>query len=354
MTTLTIRRRGLAPPTIQPALIRLTPASFGVSSPTTIRRGRLRVPSGWHVESPAPLAWFVTPSLEQLDLDAANSVWLEVERTDGSRQTYARSIGIQLDLETTFNPDVHAFPQRNNAAAIGDIGPTFAPFLDTFKLSSGRMANLLYRGLYSDIVQLRLTGSHRGGLCSGMARWAGLRALRGEAELPEQDAALDQIKTLHGRQLTDKALFSSLGWFLRASPTAAYRAVRDDAFATGKSLRALDIGVPKPWRKDIATAIVREGHTIVPFRVRQLSPQRAFVDCYDPNRGRETHTIEFHLDSGRYAYRNKVSFEDDNIGLIAVPHEYYAKKGTAILATIGSLIWLALGLGGGDQKPDAG
>ncbi len=354
MTTLTVRRRGLAPPTIQPALIRLTPASFGVSSPATIRRGRLRVPGGWHIESPAPLAWFVAPSLEQLDLDSANTVWLEVERTNGSRQTYVRSIDIQLDLETTFKPDLHAFPQRNSAAAIGDIGPTIEPFLDTFKLLNGRLADLLYRGLYSDIVQLRLTGSHRGGLCSGMARWAGIRALRGEEKLPEEGEALDQIKTLHGRQLTDRALLSSFGWFLRASPTTAYRAVRDDAFTTGKSLRALDIGVPKPWRKDIATAIVREGHTIVPFRVRQLSPQRAFVDCYDPNRGRETHTIEFHLDSGRYAYRNKVSLEDDKVGLIAVPHEYYAQKGTAILATVGSLIWLALGLGGGDQMRNTG
>src|SRR5690606_40380644 len=67
----------------------------------------------------------------------------------------------------------------------------------------------------------------------------------------------------------DRALLSSLYWFLRASPTAAYRAVRDDFLRTGKSLRALDIGVPKPWRRDIARAVVRQGHTIVPFRDRK-------------------------------------------------------------------------------------
>lgn len=213
---------------------------------------------------------------------------------------------------------------------------------------SGRVARLLFRGLYADIVQLRPTGSHRGGLCSGMARWAGVRALQNEDRLPERDAALHEIKRLHGRQLTDRALLASLVWFLRASPVAAYRAVRDDALRTGRTLRALDVGVPKPWRRDIATAVVREGHTIVPYRIRQPSPTRAYVDCYDPNRGHESHTIEFHLDTGRYAYRNKVSLDEDDVGLIAVPHAVYARKGTAIIATLGSLIWIVLGLGKGD------
>ena len=345
MTTFTVIRRGLEPPTITPSLMRLTPASFGVDREQVIRRGRLRIPHGWNVQSPAPLAWFITPDIDHLELDAPTAIWLEVEFDDGTRRLYSRNINIQLDLETSFSVEKHAFWERNSAQAIGEIGPEIGPFRSTFRRSAGFLAGPLFRGLYSDIVQLRRSGAHRGGLCSGMARWAGLRSIEGIEDRPSQEEALNQIRTLHGRQLTDRALLASLRWFFRASPVAAYRAVREDALSTGKSLRAFDVGVPKPWRRDIARAVVREGHTVVPFRIRQMSPQRAFVDCYDPNRGRETHTLEFHLDTGRYTYRDKVSIEDDGVGLIAVEHEVYARPGAAILATIGSLIWLALGIG---------
>lgn len=352
MTTITVTRRGLEPPTIHPGSMRLTPSSFGVDDRDGIRRGRLRVPAGWTIESPSPLAWFVAPDIDCLDFDAPATIMLELEFDDGTRRIYSRNIEIQLDLETTFSPEKHAWPERNSARVIGEVDPTLDPFLETFNLVTRWSADLLFRGLYSDIVQLRPTGAHRGGLCSGMARWAGVRALQNDDRLPERDVALHEIKRMHGRQLTDRALLSSLGWFLRASPVAAYRAVRDDALRSGRTLRALDVGVPKPWRRDIAKAVVREGHTIVPFRVRQPSPYRAYVDCYDPNRGHETHTIEFHLDTGRYAYRNKVSLDDDNVGLVAVPHEIYARKGTAILATLGSLIWLIFGLGGRDSAAE--
>ena len=345
MTTFTVIRRGLEPPMIAPSLMRLTPSSFGVPRERNIRRGRLRIPRGWSIQSPAPLAWFLTPDIEHLELDAPIAIWLEVEFDDGERHLYSRNVNIQLDLETSFSVEKHAFWERNSARAIGEIGPSIGPFRSTFRRSAGLLARPLYRGLYSDIVQLRRKGPHRGGLCSGMARWAGLRSIDDVEDRPSQEEALDQIRTLHGRQLTDRALFASLRWFLRASPVEAYRAVRDDALSTGKSLRALDVGVPKPWRRDIARAVVREGHTIVPFRIRQMSPMRAFVDCYDPNRGRETHTIEFHLDTGRYAYRDKASLKDDNVGMIAVEHDVYARPGTAILAGIGSMIWLALGIG---------
>lgn len=345
MTTFTVTRRGLSPAAIHPTSMRLTPGSFGVDDTAGIRRGRLRVPPGWRIDSPAPLAWFVTADIARLDFDAPAMVWLELEYADGARRLFSRNIEIQLDLETTFSLEKHCWPERNAAAVMGDIGPTREPFRQTYAFMTNKLSEILYQGLYSDIVQLRPTGAHRGGLCSGMARWAGLRALEGHDELPDREEALDQIKTLHGRQMTDRALLSSLGWFLRASPAAAYRAVRDDALKTGKTLRALDVGVPKPWRKDLPRAIVREGHTIVPYRIRQPTPYRAYVGCYDPNRGRETHTIEFHLDTGRYAYRNKVSLDQDNVGLIAVPHDAYARKGTAILATLGSMIWLAFGLG---------
>ncbi|MEZ4520391.1 MAG: hypothetical protein R3A46_01940 [Thermomicrobiales bacterium] len=345
MTTLTISRRGLEPPVVYPSSLRLTPASFGVERREGIRRGRLWVPSGWKLESPSPLAWFVTPNIAGIDLDAPARMRLELEYDDGSKRSYSRVISIQLDLETTFSPDPHAYPERNSATAIGEVGPEAGPFQETFGWLPAVLGSVLFRGLYSDIVQLRSEGPHRGGLCSGMARWAGLRGLRGEDRLPDRDESIREISTLHGRQLTDRALLSSAEWFLRASPRAAYKTVRDDALRTGKSLRAFDVGVPKPWRRDLPKAIVREGHTIVPYRIRQTSPRRASVDCYDPNRGRETHTIEFHLDTDTYAYRHHVRLEDTNVGLIAVPHEIYGRKGTAILASLGSLFWLLFGPG---------
>ncbi|CAN5572804.1 hypothetical protein BH23CHL2_BH23CHL2_07290 [soil metagenome] len=345
MTTIVVRRRGLSQPTVHPTSLRLTLTSFGVERQDGIRRGRLTAPKGWAVESPTPLAWFISPDVAHLNVDAPAMIRLELEYDDSSRRQFSRSVTIELDLQTTFALDPHAFPERNSAAVIGEVGPGIEPFQDTFDWLPGPLAGALFRGLYADIVQLRRSGSHRGGLCSGMARWAGLRALAGDTEMPERDEALRQITTLHGRQLTDRALLKSFGWFVKASPRAAYRAIRDDSLATGQTLRALDVGVPKPWRRDLAKAIIREGHTIVPFAIRQPSPTRAYVDCYDPNRGRETHTIQFHLDTNRYSYRNKVSIDDGNVGLIAVPHEAYSRKGSAILATLGSMFWVMLGPG---------
>ncbi len=339
MTELVITRRGSAPPTIFPSTLRLTPNSFGAQSSEHVVSGRIRVPRGWTIESPAPLAWFAHPVLEEMTLDRPAVFTLELEFADGSTSTWARSFNVRLDLRTTFSLEKHAFPERNSARVIGDVSPGDEQFRDTFRLVPGALGRTLFNGLYADIVQLRAEGEHRGGLCSGMARWAGLRALRGEDAMPSKDRALLEIITLHGRQLKDRAILSSFRWFIKGSPRAAYFAVRDDALSTGQSLRALDIGVPRPWRRDIARAVVREGHTIVPFHIRQESPARAFIDCYDPNRAREVHTIELHLDTNRYQYRNMVTLDDGGVGMVAVPHEVYAEKGTAFIATAGSLLW---------------
>lgn len=339
MTEIVVTRRGSAPPTVFPSSLRLTPASFGAQRVEQAVRGRVRAPRGWTIESPAPLAWFARPRLEEMALDSAAAFTLELEYADGGRTAWTRSFNVRLDLRTTFSAEKHAFPERNSARVIGEVSPGAEQFRDTFRLVPGVLGRTLFNGLYADIVQLRAEGDHRGGLCSGMARWAGMRALRDDATRPERDQALLQIITLHGRQLKDRAILSSFRWFIKGSPRAAYFAVRDDALSTGQSLRALDIGVPRPWRRDIARAVVREGHTIVPFHIRQESPARAFIDCYDPNRALETHTIELRLDTNRYQYRNKVALDDGGVGMIAVPHEVYAEKGTAFIATAGSLLW---------------
>lgn len=344
MTDIVISRRGTGPLAVFPAHLRLTPASFGVPDTADVVRGRIAAPEGWTLEAAAPLAWFARADPERISLDRPVVFRLELEGADGSRRTWTRPFNVRLDLHATFSPEEHAYPQRNSARVLGDVGPREECFCETYSLLPASIGAALFKGLYSDIVQLRAEGKHRGGLFSGMARWAGLRALRGDATPPD-DRSLEEIITLHGRQLKDRAILSSLMWFLRASPVAAYRQVREDFLTTGQSLRALDIGVPKPWRRDIARAVVREGHTIVPFRIRQESPRLAYIDCYDPNTALEPHTIELHLDTNRYRYRDKVSLDDGGVGMIAVPHAVYAEQGTAFLATIGSLFWLLINRG---------
>src|SRR5690606_27468879 len=103
------------------------------------------------------------------------------------------------------------------------------------------------KGLYSDIVFLRRDGPTRGGLCSGMARWAIDRALGAEPEPESRDEALRRITTYHGRQLSDLSFLMGIPTFLRGSPRASYRIVRRDLLHKGWTDRAFDIAVPKPW-----------------------------------------------------------------------------------------------------------
>jgi hypothetical protein len=118
MTSLVVTRRGLSPPALYPASLRLTLASFGVERRDGIRCARLAVPRGWKVESPSPLAWFVYPDLGTLNVDVPAFVRLELLYDDGSRSQFARSVAVELDLQTTFSPDPHAYPERNSARTI--------------------------------------------------------------------------------------------------------------------------------------------------------------------------------------------------------------------------------------------
>lgn len=339
--TILVLRVGKAPPEIIPPHLDLTTDWFG--APNDCGPYFLEAPEGWRVHRIASDTWQVTPVRIQPGRPA--EFQLLTGTAFGDSQAWSRSVTIQLDLETTFDPTVHAFPLRNSARVLGDVLPNPNLFVRTFAGLTGPSGSLLFRGLYSDIVYLTAEGPFRGGLCSGMARWAGLRALHGETVQFAQEAAIDQIAVTHGRQLTDRALLAGLPWLLRGSGRAAYQAIRRDAFEYGETRRALDIQVPKLWRKDIFTAIIREGHTVVPYRIRQESPERAFVDVYDPNlppneHPGETQTIEFDLARDRYRYRDRIDLSDTGSGMIAVPHEVYARPGTAILATAGSALWL--------------
>src|SRR5690606_452238 len=108
------------------------------------------------------------------------------------------------------------------------------------------------------IVYLRSEGARRGGLCSGIAHWTIERGLGREPGADAPDAAVERVAMYHGRQLRDSALLASLPWFLRGSSRAVFRAVRRDLLDRGYTDRAIDVDIPKLWRRDIASAIVAE------------------------------------------------------------------------------------------------
>lgn len=341
---LTIRRRGLGPLTIEPERLELAATTFGLD-PTTLPPGRLRLtlPRGWSKRSSGPFSWDIMPAA--LDPDRRQAVRLDYEAADGgATRGWTIPVRVALDLQTTFDPVLHGVPFPNRASDIGDVTPTTELMRRTYVSMPGALGNALFGGLYRNIVYLRADGPTRGGLCTGMARWA-IACSHGAVKQPP---SVDELALYHGRQLNDAALLASAPWFLRGSPRAAYRAVRRDALATGLTRRALDVAVPKPWRRDLPSALVREGHTVVPYRVRQTSPELAFVDVYDPNRPArdgepDTQTIEFRLRENRYQYRSLASFDDGRIGLIAASQSAYARRGTAFLASLASAVMQLFG-----------
>jgi hypothetical protein len=258
---------------------------------------------------------------------------------DSESRTWTIPIRVALDLRTTFDPVRHGVPFPNRAADIGDVTPTQELMRRTYRFVPRMLRRGLFNGLYRNIVYLRADGPFRGGLCTGMARWS-IACSHGEVRQPP---TIPELALYHGRQLNDRALLASAPWFVRGSPRAAFYAVRKDALEHGLTRRALDVGVPKLWRRDVLSAVVREGHTVVPFRVRQPSPEVAFVDVYDPNRPAaagqpDVQTIEFRLRENRYRYRHLAALEDGRIGMVAATQAAYARRGTAFLAGLASVV----------------
>lgn len=335
---ITIRRDGLHEPVVDPPRFDVNMATFGLE-PNRVAPGkyRLTVPHGWSRRLRSPLSWTLVPGL--LDADRRHALRLEYEAADGSAtRNWTIPIRVELDLRTTFDPLLHGVPFPNRAADIGDVTPTTDIMRRTYLRLPRVLGRALFDGLYRNIVYLRADGPFRGGLCTGMARWS-IACSHGEVSQPPSIGAL---ALYHGRQLNDLALLASAPWFVRGSPRAAYYAVRRDALEAGLTRRALDVAVPKLWRKDVMTAVVREGHTVVPYRVRQVSPEQAFVDVYDPNRPAvngqpDVQTIEFNLVENRYRYRHLASFDDGRIGIVAASQAAYARRGTAFLAGLASV-----------------
>ncbi len=331
---ITISRNGDGP-------IQFHPPAVGIDLPEgTSGHLRLKVPDGWSSICDPQGGWYLQPVAPNLDKNAA----LVVQSVSDDTIVDSGTLQIDLDLVSTFDPPSCALPLRNRATDLGEVHPRRDIFERTFTTLPRGLKNLLFRGLYSDIVFLLQEGKHRGGMCSGMARWSIARSLVQEPDPPSIPAAVERIQLYHGRQLRDRALLSALPWFLRGSPNAAYRAVRRDLLRDGITDRALDIAVPKLWRPDLAKALVAEGHTVVPYRLRQHGAGQAALEVYDSNHpdrigSDQPRTIHFDLARNRYEYGRLVSPEQTNVGMIAVRQKAYSTPGTAYIATLGSLIF---------------
>ena len=330
---ITISRDGDGPIRYQPDAIEIEiPVEAG-------RHFRIVVSDGWRTTIDPPGTWRVTPVEPNLDETASYSI----QSVPDGTVVQTGTIRIDLDLRSSFDPALYALPLRNRASELGEVNPRRDIFERTVTFLPERLKRLLFGGLYSDIVFLHAEGKHRGGMCSGMARWAVARGLGQEPDPPSVEAAVERIQLYHGRQLRDRALLSAVPWFLRGSPKAAYQAVRSDLLREGVTDRALDIAVPKLWRLDLAQALVAEGHTVVPYRLRQFGSERAELEVYDPNHpaaigSDEPRTIHFDLTKNRYSYGKLVDPEQTNVGIIAVRQQAYATPGTAFIATLGSFV----------------
>lgn len=303
---------------------------------------RLVPAEGWEAKPTGPHRWSVWP----LRFDPNRPAHFAVERVEaGGPGTSRRAcvvVHTEIDITSDFDPLESALLVRNRASELGEYRPQRDVFDATWPRMARPFARLLFDGLYSDVVFLS-SGPKRGGLCSGMARWAIARALGEEPPPASREAAIQRIAHFHGRQLRDRALLSALPWFLRGSPSAAFRVVRRDLVRQGISDRALDLAIPKLWRRDVFSALVEEGHTVVPIRLRQHGSSRGSLEVYDPNRpdavtSGEPRVIAFDLERDHYAYGTLVDMEQSNVGIIAVRQPAYAESGTAVLATIGSFL----------------
>ncbi|HEX7102772.1 MAG TPA: hypothetical protein VF201_09020 [Nitrolancea sp.] len=250
-------------------------------------------------------------------------------------QTIGRTLSVEIHGTSQFVPAQDAFPEENSVSGWGIVTPREEIFQRTYQ--SALFPKALFDGLYRSIVFIggNLHG-YGGGLCTGMARAALERSLGGSRDASD----LDQVLLWHGRQLTDRALLASAGWFLLPSPGRAFDAFKRDFLRTGETRRCFDIDVPKPWRRDIVSALQREGHTVVPYAFRQADPGRADVSVYDPN---DPHgsmagnaVMTFDLVRNTYAYRGLVSLDDHRTTVIAVDQSAYRRGRTAFLTGLAS------------------
>lgn len=296
------------------------------------------VPPGWKVvpgkrivaTGSVPPVWHVEPRGIPRRCRADLSVTVRDRSTVVARA--ATTVPIDVHGVSTFDPARDRLPWANRVDEFGPVTADEHVFRETFRLAL--LPRRFQHGLYAVVVRL---GGGQGGVCTGMARVALARSL---GLLRAEGSDLRRaVLVLHGRQLTDRALLAGAVQFLWPSPRRAYRAFVDDLLRRGWSDLCFDVNVPKPWRRDVVSALLGQGHTVVPYAFHQSSDERADVVVYDPNRpdaAAET-VITFDLARDRYRYPPLVD-EDDPVTIIAVRLHSYLRGRTALLSSLASLV----------------
>ncbi len=337
-----------------PGTPRCAPRQFTVSarlralSEGHVDSVRLELPSNWVTGMPTVrpvrpsdevIEWRVSPcevprNFQETVRVVALSSGREVSRRE-------RTVDITVQLSSQFVPSEDVISRANNTHGWGVVKPQRDLFDRTYGWVPFREA--FFNGLYRAIVFLNGDGSNPGGLCTGMARAALDRSLTGTAGEP----ILDEVVLSHGRQLTDRALLAGACWLIFGSPKRAFESFRGDLLRDGRSDRCFDIGVPRPWRRDIISALETEGHTVVPYAFVQSSPDRAQVLIYDPNdphaSRRGEAAITFLLDRNSYGYEplGKAFLERSTV--VAVRQSAYRSGRTAVLAGCASAVLSLIG-----------
>lgn len=306
---------------------------------------RLTVPRGWLTlpgttrflpAGESSVSWTVYP--RGLPGDYTVSLRVEVLRDGRVAASAETSVAVTVEAYSQFDPARHSLPFANTVADLGVVRPDPALFARTYRLTL--LPQAFFRGLYGAVVFLGgESGAPHGGLCTGMARAALEQSLDA---LPPGANLLNEVIILHGRQLTDRALLSSAPWFFWPGPARAFRRFRADLLSSGRSDRCWDIGVPRPWRRDIARALVGEGHTVVPYGFRQESPDRVEVLVWDPNHptgpGAAASILTLDLHGDTYGYRHRAALGERRTTIIAVRQSAYRRGRTALLASAASLL----------------
>ncbi|HEY8600414.1 MAG TPA: hypothetical protein VIL85_18400 [Thermomicrobiales bacterium] len=156
------------------------------------------------------------------------------------------------------------------------------------------------------------------------------------------------VQIWHGRQLTDAALLAAGAQFLTPDSARSFRRFRDQVLANGCSTVAFDIGIarwawsPRRW-PEILRRLVTQGHTIVPYAFQQTDDDSATVQVYDPSypapEDAPQNIVRFDLARNRYRYRGFGALDrDDPTTVLAVAQRPFSQPGTALLASLASLI----------------
>ena len=318
------------------------------ASAPTIDAVRLHIPPTWVSDLPTwrrvcagttSIEWQVTAHEPPKSFDESISV--SALSADDEVDTVTCSVGVEIRAFSQFDASKYVIPRSNSVDEWGTVQPRSDVFDRTYAFTFFPVR--FFNGLYRSIVFMgAIGGRYQGGICTGMARVALERSLSADLE----EVSVSEIMLWHGRQLTDRALLASARWFLAPSPRRAFNAFQRDVLNSGISRRCFDIAVPRPWRRDVYSALQQEGHTVVPFGIRQSSSDSASVMIYDPNdpvKSRQgSASITFLLDENTYLYPPLGGLDLKKTSVIAVEQQAYRDGRTAILASLASCI---LGVG---------